>query len=90
LRRPDGKGSRRWSDPDPFLNRVRKQSNISELRGAHESATIIALSSKASPSACGGFLHDLNNRVNVHDAKVIGLDSSLQGSRRLAHRFVRG
>jgi hypothetical protein len=28
--------------------------------------------------------------VNLHDAKVIGLDGSLQGSRSVTHGFVRG
>ena len=27
---------------------------------------------------------------NLHDAKVIGLDSGMQGSRSLTHRFARG
>jgi hypothetical protein len=34
--------------------------------------------------------HGLFEVVNVHDAKVIGLDGSLQGSRSFTHGFVRG
>jgi hypothetical protein len=34
--------------------------------------------------------HGLFEVVNLHDAKVIGLDGSLQGSRSFTHSFVRG
>jgi len=33
---------------------------------------------------------DIKFSVTLHDAKVIGLNGGLQGSRSLVHRFVRG